>query len=179
MNKLSILVLAILGFALVGCKEVEIQNGEVPESYMYLAKKLGGTYAGSFDGIRGDLVIKFDGNRPILEFINPQGKEILGADCDSEIGLLQTVYLKGRKESPKISSAVFELDPGRCRFQIQGRQLTLEFDDSHQKIRAAILKRRYEEQRCKWEFVNPSGSPQHVCKYETVYDYLSGRFNKR
>ncbi|RYZ84693.1 MAG: hypothetical protein EOP04_17525, partial [Proteobacteria bacterium] len=68
---------------IAGCKTVKIENGEVPSQYLSEAKKLEGTYRGSFNGVRGDLVIRFEGNRPKVHFRGNNGDDILHNNCNS------------------------------------------------------------------------------------------------
>lgn len=174
---LRLLVLALLATATVGCKSVEIQNGEVPAEYLYLAKKFEGQYEGKFNGIAGQLLVRLEGNKPVVEFSNSTGSDILNSGCESSIGNLKTVHLKGTKENPQIDSAVFVFNPGKCALQVQGREITFDFENDYTKIESVILKERRMERQC----TRDSGAPPHVpprevCRYEERPILLWGKF---
>lgn len=62
---------------IVGCKSVTIENGEVPDQYLPQAKAYEGVYSGAFNGIAGDLIISFQGNKPIVTYKNTLGSVFL------------------------------------------------------------------------------------------------------
>ena len=154
--------LLLLGstLALLGCKTVEIENGEVPAEYLSQAKQLEGVYQGSFVGVRGELRITFEGNKPILEMQKLDGSDLYKPACQSKINNLKWVSLDNDK---KVDGASFYFDPGNC--FIDGREIQLSFSDDYRKIHVSILERRITERQCRWEVADPRLGPREYCEY--------------
>lgn len=159
---------------LTACKEVKFNNGEVPEKYMDQAKGLEGSYNGQFNGRTGKLSILFQGNKPYLIFEGTDTKDIIGNQCDSQFGDLQTAYINNSK---KLESVTFAFRPNNC-VSVHGESITLLFNSDYTKIGARILLNQYMEKKCDYEFGGPGGGMREVCHYEPVDKYLTGKFRR-
>ncbi len=113
----SVLAMAI---ALSACKTVDTPDGKIPSEYVGAAKAFEGTYSGRFDGMKGDLTLKIDGDMPVLTYTDSFGHDLLGKGCGSSIGKLKSVSIS---DSNTIDSADFELNTGSCAFE--GRTLSV------------------------------------------------------
>lgn len=131
-----VLPVTLLGF--IGCKSVKIKDGRVPQQYLSEAKKLEGTYRGQFNGVPGTLTVKFQGSKPVVTYKNSRGTDILNNNCGSRIGNLFKVTMKGTKENPEISKALFAFDPGGCSLMVQGRELALSFKNTKDGMRVKV-----------------------------------------
>ena len=181
MKILKALLLVTLGFTFSACKSVKIENGEVPEQYLAMAKKLEGIYAGKISGVEGQLVIRFEGNKPKLEFINSAGADIFGnlESCGARIGNLTEVALKGNKDNPHVDAAIFKLFKGKCNRRSLGTELSLTFKHDHREIRASYLVDYRQERRCNWDpGVPPHVPPRQNCYYESIPVYHTGTFRR-
>ncbi len=142
-------------FILSGCKTtVQVNNGEVPSAYLAHAKKAAGIYHGQFNKVSGDLVINFSGNRPVVNFKSKNSTDILNSDCKSKIGLLHAVDVNGEGENLRITSAIFDFDPGQCGDTVDGRFLRLDFKEKNGTIslRAWIIAEAANPELCpSWE----------------------------
>jgi hypothetical protein len=180
MKNLKTFLLAISAIAIfAGCKNVKIQNGEVPSQYLSQAKKLEGTYHGSFNGIRGDLVIHFEGNRPVVTYKGANGNDILNGGCGSDIGLLTKVTIKSENKNPRVSDATFEFNPGSCSLQVEGRTLDIGFKEKDGVLRlsASILQETRPVNVCQWDpGAPPRVPPYQNCHTEFQSTYLMGSF---
>lgn len=165
--------------SIAGCKTVKIENGEVPSQYLSEAKKMEGTYRGSFNGVRGNLVILFDGQRPMVRFQNGNDNDILSNNCNSEIGLLRTVTVKSENKNPRVSNATFAFDPGRCGLSVDGREVNIGFKekDGGIALNVSILQETRTRDVCYWDPGAPPHVPAHqVCRTEFESYYLTGSF---
>jgi hypothetical protein len=166
---------------LFGCKNVKIDNGEVPSQYMSQAIKLEGTYHGSFNGVHGDLVIDFKGNRPEVSFRNGNGGDILNNNCASDIGLLQQVTIRGENRNPRVSSATFGFSPGRCSLMVQGREFVVGFKEKNDgyTLNVSIVQDSQTRDVCTWDpGAPPNVPPRQECHPEIQTSYLTGSFSK-
>ncbi|WP_415064269.1 hypothetical protein [Bdellovibrio sp.] len=159
--------------ALVACKTIEIENGEVPDEYLARAKKLEGVYSGSFEGRRGEMTIAFEGNRPVLSFKDSRGDSFMPSSCKSSINDLKWVYVN-RKEA--VDSAAFYFDPGTC--FIQGREVVLYFSKDYNTINVRILEYQKTERRCDWSVPDPVRGPIEHCEVNRVDVTLNGKFSR-
>jgi hypothetical protein len=171
MKRFILLLLATT--ALVACKTVSIENGEVPDEYLARAKKLEGVFTGSFEGRRGELSITFQGNRPVLTLKDIRGESLLLPQCQSNINDLKWVYVT-RKGA--VDSAGFYFDPGRC--FVDGREVVLSFADNYNTIRVSLLERRVTERNCRWEVGDPRYGPREYCEYVQRDINLYGKFSR-
>lgn len=171
---------ALLAFS--GCKTVDIKNGEVPAQYLSQAKKLAGTYKGEFEGVPGNLVISFNGNKPVLTYVNKRGEDILNNNCHSSFGDLLKVTIKNENKNPTVSSALFDFDAGGCSLMVRGRDASLSFKqtDAGMRLRINILKEVYQRQVCTVIGGNPSQGvpPQQSCHWEQTPVYMYGTFTR-
>ena len=158
MKKLTLILVGF--FALVSCKTVSIENGEVPYEYLGQAKKFEGVYSGSFEGVRGDLKVSFEGNKPVLTMKNVNGEDLFKPSCHSKINNLKWVSIDNDKN---VDAVAFYFDPGLC--FIDGREVVLSFANDYQKIHVSVLEHRYTERRCRWEVSDPRVGPREVCEY--------------
>lgn len=179
MRILSLLSLFGLLSILAGCKTVDIENGQVPADYVHLAKKLEGVYEGSFNGVPGQLIMTMVGDQPILEFKSPRGADLLDPRCQSQIGLLKRVHIKGQQSNPIVDSAEFQFSAGNCKSSVVGNELSLNFRSSYNRVEVSLLKEQKQERRCQWDSGNPPHvPPREVCNWEVVPVYLNGNFKR-
>ncbi len=200
-------LLAALSFSLVfsGCKStVPISNGEVPDQYLDHAKKATGVYHGQFNNVSGDLVINFSGNRPTVTFKKGSSRDLLNSGCKSKIGSLREVDVKGDSSNPRITSAVFDFDPGQCRSYVEGRSLRIDFKEKNGMIQldTSVVQKSTEALYCDpypWSYYgygagygygwygygfrhgypyNTYDYPYGGCYTTRVYNYLYGRFTR-
>lgn len=168
----------VLTFA-VGCKTIDIKDGRVPGQYISYAKKLEGSYKGEFNGIPGTLIISFEGNKPIVTYKNKNGTDILNNNCHSEIGDLLKVSIKGGKQTPEVSSALFGFNAGDCSLLVRGRKISLGFKQTENGMKASLtlLEDIHQREVCNWGPGNPPYvPPSHHCTWQQEPVYLYGRF---
>lgn len=140
--------LALCFGLLVAC-ETSTPDGNIPSDYVAEAKKLVGTYKGSFNsGARGSLVFTMKGQRAILSFM---GGDIVGSGCHTRIGQLTSVSGSSRSGLEK---AVFALS-SNC---ASGDSLTLTVSGG--KVLVSILKSSHTYETC------PSASQINSCESE-------------
>ncbi|MEM7645484.1 MAG: hypothetical protein AAF203_01130 [Pseudomonadota bacterium] len=176
--KNGILLTILIAVGLLGCKEVKVENGEVPEKYLDQVDPYLGVYSGQFNGLKGDLEISMDGQKALLKFTDFNGKsDILGQNCQSEIGLLKAFQAK------KIDDDQYELRGARFEFFsnycfLEGREIRLSFKGD--RLRAEILE---EIERIPGR-PRPPQCTKHGCTGggkepdKFIYHYLKGQFNK-
>jgi hypothetical protein len=177
MTKLILSLLFLL--TLAGCKSVTFENGEVPSAYLSYAKKLEGTYRGSFNGVSTDLIFEINGNRPTLRALNGQRNDLLSDKCQSSIGQILSAEISGSGSSAKIKTAVFKFNPNNC-ISIEGDDLSLSLDSSQTKASVSILDRTEYERQCTIEGGNPVNGvpPREVCNTVPKQYFLNGKFNR-
>ncbi|MBC7371936.1 MAG: hypothetical protein H7326_10245 [Bdellovibrionaceae bacterium] len=181
LNELKVLIVIAAVATVAGCKTVKIENGEVPSQYLSEAKKLEGTYRGSFNGVRGDLVIRFEGNRPIVQFKNNNGNDILNNNCNSDVGLLRSVTVKSENKNPRVSNATFAFDAGRCSLSVEGREISIGMKDKSGDavLNVSILQETRSREVCGWDSgAPPNIPPRQVCRTEFQSYYLTGSFSR-
>lgn len=179
MKRMSLAIAALL--AVVGCKQIEFKDGEVPENYLAEAKKLEGTYSGSFSGDPYDLTVEFEGNKPRLSVIakNENG-------CRFDFGnILAADVSEGSDNTVTIKRVYFELNSESC-FRAEGRVFEIDISekDGHVRFDTYLLAREYYERVCRWEndpYPPAPGYPpgsRYVCRDELRREYLNGRFTR-
>lgn len=175
MKMVSALLVATL--ALVGCRSVEISNGEVPNEYLSEAKKLEGTYTGTFNKVPGTLRVSFEGQKPVLTFNGQQGSDLLSSACQSEIGLLK----RARIADGQLKTVIFAFNPNRCT-SVEGRELVIDLKEKNGQVRMdlSLLKETSWERRCSFSGGNPANGipPQEICSTEQVSKFYNGRFTR-
>lgn len=172
-------VLPITLFGAIGCKTVKIKDGRVPQEYLSEAKKVEGVYRGEFNGVSGELIISFQGNKPVVTYRNSRGSDILNGNCRSSIGDLYSVTVKGSKNDPEISKALFRFDAGTCSLNVQGRDLALNFKDTNDgmRVKVSLLREINERRDCRWVPGAPPHSPPYQdCTWYQDPVYLYGTF---
>lgn len=171
MKKMVLVLTGIL--FLVSCKTVTIENGEVPSEYLAQAKKFEGVYVGSFEGVRGELKITFEGNKPVLSLKNAIGEDLYKPSCHAKINNLKWVAINNDK---LVDAVAFYLDPGHC--FIDGREVQLSFSNDYSTIHASIVERRYNERQCRWEVTDPRIGPREYCEYVQRDLVVRGKFKR-
>jgi hypothetical protein len=182
MNKLVLISgLVAMSLGLISCKEVKIEDGRVPAQYLERAKAYEGRYVGQFDGRPGDLVLTFEGDVAVVRFENGTDNDLLGSMCQSSIGKLKSVSLKGRKNN-RISAVTFAFDPNNCKFNVTGRSLTIGLEETNAGLILRPSLHAYDryENRCTWDSGAPERGvpPREICRPESVPVYFSGKFKK-
>ncbi len=181
MSITKVLAAGAIFLAIVGCKTVDIKDGKIPDGYLAQAKKIEGVYAGQFNGVRGELVVSIEGNRPVVTYRNSQGDDILNNNCHSFFGNMQKVFLKGSKGSYELSGAQFEFNPAACSLMVRGREMTIDFKqtDKGVKLNLTVLRELQSRQVCHWNpGAPPNIPPQQVCQWEQTPYYLYGTFSR-
>lgn len=171
MKRLLLSAVALL--ALASCKTVKFEDGEVPSQYLAQAKKLEGVYQGSFQGLRGKMIVSFEGNRPYVRMVDTAGGDLVLPHCRANIHQLKWAYINNKKQ---VKSVGFYFHPGSC--FVEGRELVLDFNKDYNVITASVLDRRLVDRRCRWEVYDPRRGPQEVCEYVTRDIYLTGKFSR-
>lgn len=171
----------LLGFLILGftaCKSVDIQDGRIPQEYLAEARQLSGVYEGMFNNVLGDLIIDFDGDRPVVTYRNDQDDDILGMNCESSIGALKKVSLKGSRGDLRVGRAVFEFNPGRCYKSVQGREITFIFKQTQKglRIEAGLLRDLGEQQRCRLRPGTPDTGENRCGTDDNNAGYYAGVF---
>lgn len=167
--------------ALAGCKTVDIKDGKIPDGYISQAKKIEGVYQGQFNGVRGELVLTLEGNKPVITFRNSTGDDILSNNCHSFFGDLKKVYLKGSKGNYQLDGAQFEFNAGACSLMVRGREMEIDFKntDKGMRMNLSLLKEMQMRQVCTWSpGAPPNIPPQQVCQWEQNPQYLYGNFTR-
>lgn len=181
MKLLKIFLAGLSLLAVAGCKTVTIKDGRVPDAYLAKAKALEGVYSGRFNGIPGELVISFEGNKPVISHRNANGSDILNNDCGSSFGNLEKVYLTGKKDNVQVSGVDFDFNPGRCGLFVQGRDMSINFKQKNgtTKLELTILKEIRQHQVCTWYPGNPPQQPPYQqCNWQSEPVYLYGTFSR-
>ncbi|MBK9323656.1 MAG: hypothetical protein IPM97_12055 [Bdellovibrionaceae bacterium] len=180
---INVISFLLLSFLLSGCKSVEIYNGEVPASLLASAKKIEGIYTGQFNGVSGNLVISFEGNRPVVTYKNKNGTDLLNNHCNSEFGLLRDVVVKDEDKNPRIDSAIFDFNPANCSLVVDGRSLRIDLKekDGHLRLNLSLLQMVQKRYECGVYGPHPGfpgGGPGSNCQPRYDYFYLYGTFTR-
>jgi hypothetical protein len=172
-------VMALSAF-LMSCKTVKIEDGKIPSEYMSEAKKLEGVYAGRFDGIKGEVTLRMNGNRAELSFQGEKGSDIL-AGCGSTIGDLVEISISGNSAKDyRLSQAVFSFSPGSCRRYV-GRNLYLDFSRDQATFRLGYITRYESRWECRYEGGGgyPPNPPREICTFNEYPVFMGGYFKKK
>jgi hypothetical protein len=169
------LALIFAALTLVGCKEVQIQNGQIPAEYLAKAAEFMGSYEGEFQQKKAVITLTLDNDVVRVGYQDASGTDILAPQCESVIGLLDTINVSGSKADPHLDSAHFFFDPNKCSDQVIGRLLHLEFTKKNSGIKmvAEIIHHREWETRC-----GNSGPYSSGCETHPVNVYIMGEFKK-
>lgn len=173
MIQISILLSAL--FVLASCDDIDTPNGEIPAKYLDLAKQYEGVYVGVFNGVKGELTIKLNGNKPELSFSGEEGTDILDRDCKSQFGDLKSINGSNDDGKLTLETAVFNFDPNLCRRLVQDRSIRLNFENGGKKIEASMLQYLRTRQVC--DVVG--FPPTQRCRDEVDSRYLYGDFRKK
>jgi hypothetical protein len=131
-------------------------------------------YLGNYDSTEsGDRIqLTLDGHRPILT----ASGDLLDLGCDSAIGALKTLTVRGEKDSEALATASFELNTSLCSNPVWGKTIDLTFQKSNSNsVKVTVLSRLNYEQRC--ELVPPQGG--QVCHWDERPVYESATFQKK
>ncbi|WP_413583389.1 hypothetical protein [Bdellovibrio sp. HCB288] len=174
----KVLVASLVLFAAVGCKTVEIKDGRVPNAYLSKAKKYEGIYSGRFNGVAGELILNFEGNKPVMSFRNEMGTDILNNNCQSYFGNLKTVHITGKKSNPKVDAIEFEFNSGRCSLMVQGRRMYIDFKEKNgaTTLKVSVLREMRQRRDCRWYPGDNHRPPYEHCTWVQDPVYLYGTF---
>ena len=168
--------------ALSACKEVKVENGEVPDQYRDMAKAYMGTYKGKMDGDAGAVTLALNGRKVVMTYKDARGTDILDPMCSSVIGQLKSVKVAKDGKVYKLEAATFAFEPGHCWGDVDGREVVLNFKKKEPQIQvgASILLRQEWQERCRIEPGNPRAGqpPREVCDNVPIVSYSSGKFVK-
>ncbi len=164
----------------MSCKEQKVPNGEIPDEYVKAAQKYMGFYSGKMEGNRGVLKFSLKGKKPVVEFADNRGTDILDPRCESKIGELLSVKVAKKNGAYVLERATFAYDPNFCWPSVQGRQVVFDFNENSSQIRvnASILLEQEWERDCRIDPGNPSQGlpPREVCTQQPVTRFAAGRF---
>jgi len=178
--RLLVATLALTTFA--GCKNVDIKDGQIPSNYLSQAKALAGTYKGHFEGTPGNLIVSFNGNKPVIKYVNKRGNDILNNNCQSEFGDLLKVTIKNENKNPTVSSTLFDFDAGGCSLMVSGRDATISFKETDKgtRLTISILKEVQQQQICEWRpgngHPNRPSPPSQYCYIQQTAIHMYGTF---
>lgn len=184
MRRALYLLVPVLSFlTMTGCKEVKIENGEIPSRYLAMAKRYTGVYKGQMEGQKGALTLALRGNKAVLIYASEIGNDLIDPRCQSQLGELKSVRLKENGIGDlELATAKFGFDPHRCDVAIQGREIILNFSPRGDRMRVsvAVLAGTSWESRCRIEPGNPAAGlpPREVCAPQATSEYLKGIFKR-
>lgn len=168
----TLMALTVLG--LVGCKSIPIEGGHLPKQFLHDAKQFEGRYVGSFEGKKAEIVLFLRGDQPVLKYKDQDSDDILGDECQSQIGLLRTINVENKNGKESLGQMEFDFNPGEC-LTVQGRRVTLRsFKKAQFDIR--ILDHTEMEEECDSRFPPPYDG--HRCGSQEVQVYREGFFTK-
>ncbi len=188
LHLMTFLPLLLFSILLSGCKSIEISNGEVPNQFLAAAKKMEGVYRGKFNGVNGDLIVSFEGNRPVVTYKNKNGRDLLNNHCESEIGLLREIQVKDEDKNPRIDSAIFDFNPGACSLLVDGRSLRIDLKEKDGGLRLNLSLLQMVRERFDCGVPGPGypgypggrygPGPGGRCQPQYDYFYLYGTFTR-
>ncbi|MGZ3746530.1 MAG: hypothetical protein ACXWRE_04205 [Pseudobdellovibrionaceae bacterium] len=161
------MILAILG--LLGCKEVTVENGQLPQEFLSSAADLVGTYHGNFNGNDSTIEIQLDGDRPTLSYKVPNQMDILSSNCGGKIGNLQKILVADNDNEYGLSGAIFEFLPGACSTTV-GREVILTFANKNE-FKMSI------HQSDKRVYICTAGR-SGGCSFKYLPQYIEGVFSR-
>lgn len=175
MNWKIVLTAFVLG--LMGCREIEIQDGLIPAELIPAAQDYLGTYSGKFEHQNLTMDILLQDQKLVIRFRDPVSdlpKEIFPPGCDSKVGDLQFLWLTRDK---KLSGWSMAFDSGRCYAEGQALNFHVESgQDEVIQLKMSVLV----SQRDNWICI-PSGDPRNGyqnCHRETYRIYYEGKMKK-
>ncbi len=173
------LIFSALTF-LNACKEIKIENGEIPDQYLAQAQQLVGDYAGEFARRKGVLQLRLDENVAKAHFSSSLGDDLLGEECNSRIGFLKRVTVSGDGDEAKLKNATFAFDPNHCKDEVWGEELSLDFKKESDKIKiyASVFHYATWELDCYYTY-DPIQGTRQVCSEDYVHHYLRGKFVRK
>ncbi|MDZ4662181.1 MAG: hypothetical protein SGJ18_11250 [Pseudomonadota bacterium] len=169
---ISLLALSV-ALTLVGCKRVTIENGRVPQEHLPKAQEYMGEYLGKFNGMPGKLILALNNDYVKASFVDGKGDDLLGAECESNVGDLAYLYFQGDDQNPTLTQATFKFDANKCRGQILGITLEIYFSDdrSNKNLGLSIIEKQTVRDVC-------TGPYPNNCHMEIETEYLRGQFTK-
>lgn len=152
----KILLGSAICLSIVSCRYVKITNGRIPAAYLNQVKQIEGVYVGRMDSQSVTLKVQLEGDY-LRVTAHP---DILGSNCQSRIGNLKEVMVKGREPNYEVTDAYFDFDPNFCSANILGRSLAFGIKKSgaNIKLSASILERMNPRRVC-----NPICMPNAGC----------------
>jgi hypothetical protein len=188
MKKFSLPFMALLMVsALSGCVDtIDVKDGRVPESLLSAAQLWTGSYSGRFDGLSTEMTFSLDGDRPVVTF----NRDLAGNTCNSRVGELKSIGHEKAESGETVENLTFELDPGQCGFQLQGRSLSMSATVSGGKVTSismSYLKRTEMVQHCDWTGGGWVGGhhghpepvpPTYQCWQDMNTVYATGKLNR-
>ena len=166
MKKVSILLSALL---FVACETVAFTDGRIPAGMLNEKKKLEGVYTGRFNGQSALLKLTFEGDRPVLSYVDARGSDLIDPKCASKIGWIKNATVSNNK----LQTANFSFDTGQCK--VDGRDLQL-FIYSDNKMGVRLLDYEYLDKECSIEVPPPPASPVQRCHTVIRQRYFEGSF---
>lgn len=154
---------------LIGCKEINIQDGHIPQQYLADAEILTGKYHGTLNGRNAEIDIYIEGDRPLLQYNDSLGMDILSSNCSSKIGLLKKIQALQNNEKVYIDEVLFGFDPGQCA-KVVGNEVILKFIEKN-KIKMSI--HQYDERIYQCTPGRSGG-----CAFVYVPHFLTGIFSR-
>jgi len=177
----KVLLSGLFVLSIFGCKNVDIENGMIPDEYLGEASKFVGSYDGNFKGQAGTITVALHGNHMALTFAGANGGNDLLPGCRSVIGDLTQITVSEKSNGNyELKRATFAFDPNLCSEQVQGRHLYLDIKVKNEFVRlsASVLDYTQMERRCRYEPPSyPGGGGRRVCDWVRRYHYLQGRFS--
>lgn len=168
----TLVAMSFLGLA--GCKPISIDGGHLPKQFLQQAKQFEGRYVGSFEGKKAEIVLFLRGDQPILKYKDQDSDDLLGTECQSQIGLLRTISVENKNGRESLGQMEFDFNPGAC-LKVQGRRVSLRsFKKTQFSLR--ILDHTEMEEECDPRFPPPYEG--HRCGQQEVPVYREGFFTK-
>lgn len=160
--------------ALVGCKEVTLQDGRIPAQYLKMARTIEGVYGGSFDGVRAEVRLHLEEDRLIFNYSDRTSNDMLGPECQSEVGKLKKILVQRRGRRDQITYLEFQFNPGYCSF-VKGREVKVLFFDE-QEFSVRILNHTKIDEDCD-RGIHPPADP-HACGRRWIEVHREGSFRR-
>lgn len=151
----KLLLLSI--FFITGCQWITIKDGRIPQELLSHAQPYLGEYFGRFNDVTGRLTIGLEGNHARVTFLDNKSNDLLGPNCQSKIGDLESIYVEGDKTNPKLKRAHFKFDANKCDNLVHGNSLEIEFKRDGS-LKLFIVERYYAE--------------------DGIHQYLEGMFSR-
>ena len=164
---------AFFAMGISACKEIKIQNGQIPNEYMNEARQVVGTYQGTVGRQATTVTIELIGNYLIVSAT----PDILGGSCGSQIGDLLSVLVGGRSGSYYVERATLAFNPNNC-LMIEGRELNLGVRRQNGQVRltSSVLERSEWRESCEPR-CTPNGCTT-VCNRTLEQSFVRGDFVK-